>query len=253
MDKRFIGFADVYEKSRPELPKETFEILKLYKKNIEIIVDIGCGTGLSTKVCEEFANNVIGIDPSEEMLNYAKKKESSKLKFIQSTGEKTTLPDSIADIVICVQAFHWMKKEETLKEVYRILKPNGIFAIIDADYPPIINKDLEKLYLHIVGKAKRIENFEEKVLVNKEKHIDSIKNSNLFDYAREIFFYKTELYDKERYKEFILSQSTIQKSIKNNYDIIKEDLEKLDEDLEYIFRGRKLKAIFSYEMRIGIK
>ena len=115
----------------------------------------------------------------------------------------------MADIVICSQAFHWMKKEETLNEVYRILKPNGIFAIIYAKYPPIINKQLEELYLNIVNKAKKIENFEEKILVNKEKHIDSMKNSNLFTYVREIFFYNTEIYDKERFKNFILFSANI--------------------------------------------
>lgn len=250
---RFTGFADVYEQSRPTLPKQTFEILKKYKESIETIVDIGCGTGLSTKVCEEFAKNVIGIDPSEDMLTLAKKKESSKLKFIQGTGEKTYLPDSMADIVICSQAFHWMKKEETLNEVYRILKPNGIFAIIYAKYPPIINKQLEELYLNIVNKAKKIENFEEKILVNKEKHIDSMKNSNLFTYVREIFFYNTEIYDKERFKNFILSQSTVQRLIKENYELLKADLEKLDDVLENIFKGEKMEAIYSYEMDIGIK
>ncbi len=250
---RFDGFSDIYESSRPTLPRQMFEILKKYKSSIETIVDIGCGTGLSTKVCEEFADRVIGIDPSEDMLKQAKRKENDKIKFIQGYGENTTLSDSVADIVICAQSFHWMKKDETLNEVYRILKPNGVFVIIDANYPPIINKELEKLYFSIVRKAKKQEAFEEKILVNKEKHIDSIKNSNLFDYAREIFFSKTELYDKERFKNFILSQSTVQKCIKGNYGILKEDLENLDDRLESVFKGTSLEAIFSYEMRIGIK
>ena len=250
---RFDGFSDIYESSRPTLPRQMFEILKKYKSSIETIVDIGCGTGLSTKVCEEFADRVIGIDPSEDMLKQAKRKENDKIKFIQGYGENTTLSDSVADIVICAQSFHWMKKDETLNEVYRILKPNGIFVIIDADYPPIINKELEKLYFSIVRKAKKQEAFEEKILINKEKHIDSIKNSNSFDYAREIFFSKTELYDKERFKNFILSQSTVQKCIKENYEILKEELETLDDKLENIFNGKSLDAIYSYEMRIGIK
>ena len=250
---RFIGFADVYEKSRPTLPKQAFEILKKYKINIETIVDIGCGTGLSTKVCEEYADNVIGIEPSNDMLKYARKNESEKIKVIQGYGEATTLPDSIADIVICVQAFHWMKKDETLNEVNRILKPNGIFAIINANYPPIINKELEKAYLNIVKKAKEIENFEEKALVNKEKLIDSLRNSNLFDYVREIFFSKSEMYDKERFKNFILSQSTIQRAINENNTIVKKEIEKLDDTLEHIFKGKTMEAIFSYEMKIGIK
>ena len=181
--ERFLGYANVYDESRPTLPKDAIEILKRYKEQIETIVDIGCGTGLSTKVCTEFANNVIGIEPSEDMLKEAKKKENDKLKFKQGLGDDTGLDNAIADIVICSQAFHWMNPKTTLKEVYRILKPNGIFAVIDAEYPPIINKELEKLYLKVVNNAKQIENFAEKVIANKEKHIDSIRNSNLLQFT----------------------------------------------------------------------
>ena len=183
------------------------------------------------------------------MLNEAKKKERDNLKFKQGFGEKTGLSESIADIVICVQAFHWMNPEMALKEAHRILKPNGIFAVINADYPPIINKELEKIYLNIVNKAKKAEDFSETILVNKEKFIDSIRNCNLFDYYREISFSKTEKYDKEKFKNFILSHSTVQQSIKNNI----LDLEALDDDLEGIFQNKTLEAFFSYRMSIGIK
>ena len=105
--ERFNGFTDLYDKSRPMLPRKAIEILKKYKNgNIETIVDIGCGTGLSTLVCTEFSKNVIGIEPSLDMLNEAKKKERDNLKFKQGFGEKTGLSESIADIVICVQVFH---------------------------------------------------------------------------------------------------------------------------------------------------
>lgn len=252
--ERFKGFSDIYDKSRPTLPREAIEILKKYKDtNIETIVDIGCGTGLSTKICTEFSKNVIGIEPSTDMLNEAKKKENDNLKFKQGFGENTGLPKSIADIVICSQAFHWMNPEMTLNEVYRILKPNGIFAVINADYPPIINKELEKLYLHIINKAKTIENFSENIIVNKAKYIDSIKNCNLYDYCREICFSKAEKYDKDRFMSFILSHSTVQQFIKNNNNVLKDDLETLDDDLEEIFKNKTLEAIFSYRMSIGIK
>ena len=43
---------------------------------IDLIVDIGCGTGNSTEVCTNFAEKVIGIEPSKDMLNKAKEKEN---------------------------------------------------------------------------------------------------------------------------------------------------------------------------------
>lgn len=51
-------------------------------------------------------------------------------------GHRTGLPAGCADIVIAVQAFHWMAPEPTLAEIARILQPHGVFAAIDTDWPP---------------------------------------------------------------------------------------------------------------------
>ena len=75
--ERFLGFADIYDEGRPSLPGKAIEILQTYfGENIDTIVDIGCGTGLSTRNCTKYANNVIGIEPSIDMLEQAKKKEN---------------------------------------------------------------------------------------------------------------------------------------------------------------------------------
>ena len=163
--ERFLGYADTYDEGRPKLPGKAIEILKLYIDNdIETIVDIGCGTGLSTEVCTLYAKNVIGVEPSKDMLSKARTKENEKLKFVQGYGEKTGLENNSADIVICSQAFHWMDPIPTIKEAYRILKKGGIFAVIDADYPPIINKELEKLHVYLHKKTGELEDYDNKWL-----------------------------------------------------------------------------------------
>ena len=252
--ERFLGYADTYDEGRPKLPSKAIELLKVYLENdIETIVDIGCGTALSTEVCTLFANNVIGIEPSIDMLNKAKTKENDKMKFIQGYGEKTGLEDECADIVICSQAFHWMEPESTINEVYRILKKGGIFAVIDADYPPVINKDLEKLNAYLHMKTSSLENFENKLVSNKVEHLNNIRKSGLFEYSREICFSHIEKYDQERFKKFLLSQSSMQHAIKFNYDKIVDELNLLEERLYKVFKGNTLDAFYSYRMRIGIK
>lgn len=55
--ERFLGFADTYDEGRPHLPGKAIEILKRYlKKEIDLIVDIGCGTGNSTPICTDYAS-----------------------------------------------------------------------------------------------------------------------------------------------------------------------------------------------------
>lgn len=252
--ERFLGYADTYDEGRPKLPRKAIEILKIYLDNkIDTIVDIGCGTGLSTEVCTLFANNVIGVEPSIDMLNKASTKENDKMKFIQGYGDKTGLEDECADIVICSQAFHWMEPESTIKEVCRILKKGGIFAVIDADYPPVINKELEKLNSYLKKKTSILENCENKWVSNKTEHLNNIRKSGLFEYSREICFSHIEKYDQERFKKFLLSQSSMQQAIKYNYDKIVDELNTLDQRLFKVFNGQTLDAMYPYKMRIGIK
>ena len=252
--ERFLGYADTYDEGRPKLPSKAIELLKIYlDNNIDTIVDIGCGTGLSTEICTLFANKVIGIEPSIDMLNKAKTKENDKMKFVQGYGDKTGLADEYADIVICSQAFHWMNPESTIKEVYRLLKKGGIFAVIDADYPPVINKELEQLYAYLHKRISSLERCENKWVNNKTEHLNNIRKSGLFEYSREICFSHIEEYDQERFKKFLLSQSSMQHAIKYNYDKIIDDLNVLDEKLYKVFNGHTLNAMYSYKMRIGIK
>lgn len=252
--ERFLGYADLYDEGRPSLPNKTFEMLRPYiRDNMDLIVDIGCGTGLSTKTCEKYAKKVIGIDPSEDLLNEAKKKDIKNVSFIRAFSDNTGLDGGIADLVICSQAFHWMNPTSTLKEVNRILKKGGMFAVVDADYPPVINVRLEKLNVEIHKYTSDFENDEKAVRYPKNQHLKNIINSKYFEYCREICFESETEYDKERFKKFLLSQSSMQKAIRNHYDKMKERLDEIDKVLDEVFMGRTLKAYIPYKIVIGIK
>lgn len=250
---RFLGFADTYDEGRPKLPGKAIEILKKYKNDIDLIVDIGCGTGNSTQVCTNYANKVIGIEPSDDMLSKAREKENEKLTFKKGLGDNTGLNDNIADIVICSQAFHWMDPKTTIEEVCRILKDGGVFAVIDADYTPIIDLRLEMLIKELHSMIANLENENDIIILPQTKHLQNIIDSNKFKYCREICFENETEYDKERFKKYLLSKSGIQKAIKNNYKPIVDKLENLDNILDEIFQGKSLIATFSYKMKIGVK
>lgn len=163
------------------------------------------------------------------------------------------MQNECADIVICSQAFHWMEPEPTINEAYRILKKGGIFAVIDADYLPVINKELEELNSYLHKETASLENYESKWITNKSEHLNNIRKSGLFEYSREICFSHIEKYDQERFKKFLLSQSSMQHAIKYNYDKIIDEFNALDEKLYRVFKGKTLEAVYSYRIRIGIK
>ncbi len=135
---RFTGFSELYDGSRPTFDDFPIVLLQKYlKSEIDVIADFGCGTGLSTEVLSKHCRSVIGVEPSEDMLEIAKSKGISNATFLHEYSHSTSIPSDSVDLVICSQSFHWMEPKSTLAEVNRILKKGGIFAI-DYDRTPLL-------------------------------------------------------------------------------------------------------------------
>lgn len=252
--ERFLGFADIYDEGRPHLPGKAIEILKRYLNNeIEVIVDIGCGTGNSTEICTDYADKVIGIEPSEDMLKKAREKENSKLTFLKGYGNNTGLESNIADIVICSQAFHWMEPDSTIKEVSRILKKGGIFAVIDADTFPVIDLRIEKENSDIQDTIETLDKKQNLIIYPRSQHLKNMINSNQFQYCKEICFCNEVLYDRERFEKYVYSKGGMQNAIKNNYEPVISKLEGFNNMLNDVFKDGTKEAIFSYKIKIGVK
>ena len=252
--ERFLGFADIYDEGRPHLPGKAIGILKRYLNHeIEVIVDIGCGTGNSTEICTDYADKVIGIEPSEDMLKKAREKENSKLTFLKGYGNNTGLESNIADIVICSQAFHWMEPDSTIKEVSRILKKGGIFAVIDADTFPVIDLRIEKENSDIQDTIETLDKKQNLIIYPRSQHLKNMINSNQFQYCKEICFCNEVLYDRDRFEKYVYSKGGMQNAIKNNYEPVISKLEGFNNMLNDVFKDGTKEAIFSYKIKIGVK
>jgi SAM-dependent methyltransferase len=101
------------------------------------VVDLGSGTGLSSRWAATWAGQVIGIEPNDDMRTVAGSRPAPGVTYRSGWSFRTGLEDGSADIVIAVQAMHWMEPGTTLAEVARLLRPGGVFAVIDADWPPV--------------------------------------------------------------------------------------------------------------------
>ena len=70
---RFNGISELYHAVRPHFPQEALRLLKYYTgKSVQCTIDLGCGTGLSTRALLELSETVIGIDPNADMLARAR-------------------------------------------------------------------------------------------------------------------------------------------------------------------------------------
>lgn len=90
------------------------------------ILDIGCGTGKNMEELQKFGD-VCGLDSSPEALKFCGKRGLRNLK--KGSAEKTNLKSNSFDIITLLDVLEHTDDNLTLKEVKRILKPNGIIIL----------------------------------------------------------------------------------------------------------------------------
>ncbi|XP_078507139.1 putative methyltransferase DDB_G0268948 [Lissotriton helveticus] len=126
--------ASLYRKYMIREPSEVQGLILSYlekKKNpYELAVDVGCGTGDSTRFLAPRFQKVVGIDISEAQIQEAKSVGSpSNVSYRVGCAENLPFEDSSVDLITTSVAAHWFNAEEFLKESDRVLKPNGCLAI----------------------------------------------------------------------------------------------------------------------------
>ncbi|CAN5339745.1 class I SAM-dependent methyltransferase [soil metagenome] len=132
--QRFTNRVENYVKYRPDYPREVIGLLRrecgLNKDTV--IADVGCGTGISTRMFLENGNRVFGVEPNKAMRDEAIEQLAVFPWFlpIDGTAEKTTLPESSVDLVVAAQAFHWFDPEKAGAEFLRLLRPGGHIVLM---------------------------------------------------------------------------------------------------------------------------
>ncbi len=256
---RFSGFAALYDEARPALPLYAVEIMTRYRGGTpDLVVDLGCGTGLSTAAWKTHCGRALGIEPSDDMLRVAFAKADDTVSFRKAFAHETGLPTGSADVVVCSQSFHWMEPERTLAEVNRLLKPEGIFATVDCDWPPVCDWQAEQAYAALFEKVHAIE-FSHPDIRNtfvrwdKDRHLSNIRGCGYFQYTREIVFANRELCDAHRFIALAMSQGGLQTILKKQPALIAKEAEAFIRAIHNRFGDKRFPLDFCYRMRLGIK
>src|SRR5437660_5872622 len=76
---RFSGLADIYARCRPTYPPAAIDFILQHcgLQNGSVLVDVGCGTGISSRLFAGRGLEVIGIEPNAEMRAAANSTQSS--------------------------------------------------------------------------------------------------------------------------------------------------------------------------------
>jgi SAM-dependent methyltransferase len=104
------------------------------------VADLGCGVGTVTALLAELVGtegHVIGIDASAAQLAQARKQlpaTAALVRFVEASATDTGLPPGLFDLVYCrFLLIHLPQPERALREMYSLLKPNGILVCEDGD------------------------------------------------------------------------------------------------------------------------
>lgn len=112
-------------------PSVLIDLLEL--RGSERILEIGAGTGRTVIEISKLAGSLWLLDPSIAMLRVSKSKVP-KAKFIHGYAEDLPFPNSFFDRILAVDSLHhWDDQKSGINEVFRTLKPNGIFVLIEFD------------------------------------------------------------------------------------------------------------------------
>lgn len=106
-----------------------------------LLLDLGCGTGTLSFLLEEKGFEIIGVDPSEDMLSVANEKKyetNSPAIFLCQSGESLDLFGTIDCAVSCLDTINHIDSLEKIRETFQrvslFMNMGGVF-IFDMNTP----------------------------------------------------------------------------------------------------------------------
>jgi ubiquinone/menaquinone biosynthesis C-methylase UbiE len=108
----------------------------------DVVVDVGCGPGAAARRARrEGAARVIGVDPSPEMLAFARRLTSlgrvDGIDFLEGSAESLPVDSASATVVWAVQSVHhWVDRSRGVTESLRVLAPRGRLLLMERAVVP---------------------------------------------------------------------------------------------------------------------
>lgn len=146
----FSGHAADYARFRPSYPPELFAWLADISPSLDLAVDVGAGNGQAAVGLAEHFERVIGIEPSTEQR--ANARPHPRVEYRVGTAEATGLTDGAADLLLAAQAFHWFQRQPFFDETQRVLRPDGVVALVSyalSRITPEVDAVVDELYLSL--------------------------------------------------------------------------------------------------------
>jgi SAM-dependent methyltransferase len=189
----FAAVADAYDRARPAYPREAVEWL--VGTRASTVVELGAGTGKLTDQLIDLGHDVLATDPLEAMLQHLLARRPRARTAVAPAEEIPAATRSV-DTVVAAQAFHWFDAPAALREIARVLKPEGRVGLawnVRDERVPWVRKLGE-----IIDESGQ-----------REDPTDTLVNSRLFGYVQHETFRHWQPLRREQLRDLVGSRSAV--------------------------------------------
>ena len=138
----YLGTAQYYARYRNDYPQEIVERIRagFGLDGRGRLLDLGCGTGKLLLALASLFEEVVGLDPSKDMLREADRQCAQarvpNVRFVNGIAEDIGPELGVFRLVTFGEAFHWMDRDRVLSKCHDLIAPGGGIVIAGAGGSP---------------------------------------------------------------------------------------------------------------------
>lgn len=236
--------AERYSQGRPYFHSESINRIKnklQICEKLDTVLDVACGTGLSSKALLDLAVNVYATDSSIEMLKYASCQDEINYSIAQA--ESQPFGDNKFDLITVCSGVHWFQIDAFLIEANRLLKKKGYLILYDNFFISEMEDVKEfsnwfpDIYLKKFPSPKRNDNFDWSI-----ENLGA-KNFILNDHDE---FKNQVSFTKEELMLYFTTQSNITNSINQGQTSYLDVEDWLSSELDVFFKSQTKTRIVNF-------